>query len=104
MAGARCGAGQRPPGRLRPWLYRIAHNEAISLARRQVHSEPLHDLAEQGAGPDPEQAAATRGRLAQLLSDLHALPGRQRDALVMRELCGRSYGDAAAELGCPEAA
>jgi RNA polymerase sigma factor (sigma-70 family) len=104
MVSAMRGLGQRPPRRLRPWLYRIAHNEAISLARRQVHSEPLSDLAEHSAGPDPEQAAATRARLAQLLSDLHALPGRQRDALVMRELCGRSYTDIATELGSSEAA
>jgi RNA polymerase sigma factor (sigma-70 family) len=104
MVSAMRSLGQRPPRRLRPWLYRIAHNEAISLARRHVHSEPLLEAAEQGAGPDPEQAAATRARLAQLLADLHALPGRQRDALVMRELCGRSYADIATELGSSEAA
>ena len=104
MVSAMRGLGQRPPRRLRPWLYRIAHNEAISLARRHVHSEPLLEAADHGAGPDPEQATATRARLAQLLADLHALPGRQRDALVMRELCGRSYSDIAAELGSSEAA
>jgi RNA polymerase sigma factor (sigma-70 family) len=104
MVSAMRGLGQRPPRRLRPWLYRIAHNEAISVARRHVHNEPLLEAEQQGLGPDPEQAAATRARLAQLLADLHALPGRQRDALVMRELCGRSYADIAAELGSSEAA
>jgi RNA polymerase sigma factor (sigma-70 family) len=104
MVSAMRGLGQRPPRRLRPWLYRIAHNEAISVARRHVHNEPLLETEQQGVGPDPEQAAATRARLAQLLADLHALPGRQRDALVMRELCGRSYAEIATELGSSEAA
>src|ERR1700751_3967609 len=45
MVSAMCGLGQRPPRRLRPWLHRIAHHEAISLARRQFHSESLRDVA-----------------------------------------------------------
>jgi RNA polymerase sigma factor (sigma-70 family) len=105
MVQAMRGLGRRPPRHLRPWLYRIAHNEAISLARKHGRSSesPLDD-GQADTATDPEQAAVTRARLAQLLADLHALPGRQRDALVMRELCGRSYADIAAELGSSEAA
>ncbi|MEJ7825683.1 MAG: sigma-70 family RNA polymerase sigma factor [Solirubrobacteraceae bacterium] len=85
------------PGReqdrpLRPWLYRIAHNEAIAIVRRrrpQTEITPALEPAVPGADVDAEQ----RGRLSQLVDDLHALPERQRGALVMRELSGLSYGE-----------
>jgi len=85
------------PGReqdrpLRPWLYRIAHNEAIAIVRRrrpQIEITPALEPAVPGADIDAEQ----RGRLSQLVDDLHALPERQRGALVMRELSGLSYAE-----------
>ncbi|HEX2015295.1 MAG TPA: RNA polymerase sigma factor, partial [Solirubrobacteraceae bacterium] len=46
MLQAMDALGRRPaPERLRPWLYRIAHNEAISLSRRRRPSRPLDDEA-----------------------------------------------------------
>jgi RNA polymerase sigma factor (sigma-70 family) len=75
---------------LKPWLYRIAHNESIDLLRRRRDTRQL----------DPELAAPTpaladeldsRERLRQLLADLDELPERQRGALVMRELAGLDF-------------
>ncbi len=91
-----------PPERLRPWLYRIAEREAISLARRRVRTDDL-DSAPAATGSSEETALA-RQRLEQLVSDLRALPERQREALVMRELGGHSHKEIARELGCTEAA
>jgi len=83
--------------RLKPWLYRIAHNEAIALMRRRRPTTPLEAAGEL---PAPTAAdAATRDRLRTLLDDLGELPERQRSALVMRELSGLSYEEIAAALG-----
>src|SRR3954452_23214714 len=51
---------------LRPWLYRIAHNQSISLVRRRREEEPFSDEAAVAAvatGVD----SATRARVAELL-------------------------------------
>jgi RNA polymerase sigma factor (sigma-70 family) len=82
--------GERREVRLRPWLYRIAHNESIELLRRrrpleQLDTELLLDEA------DPAESAAARERLRRLIGDLEELPERQRGALVMRELGGLSF-------------
>jgi RNA polymerase sigma factor (sigma-70 family) len=80
-----------PSGPVRPWLYRIAHNESISvLRRRQPHEELSTETPDH---VDTELASFTRQRLESLLSDLRALPERQRGALVMRELGGLEYGE-----------
>jgi RNA polymerase sigma factor (sigma-70 family) len=90
---------RREPGRpLKPWLYRIAHNEAITIVRRRRPQVEFDSDAELTV-PGPEVDAETRGRLNQLVSDLRELPERQRGALVMRELSGLSYDEIGAALG-----
>jgi RNA polymerase sigma factor (sigma-70 family) len=83
---------------LRPWLFRIAHNEAISLIRRREPDRGPLDAAE-SCVPSAEARADERARLALLVSDLGELPGRQRDVLLMSELSGLSHKDIAAALG-----
>jgi RNA polymerase sigma factor (sigma-70 family) len=91
------------PSRERAWLYRIAHNEAISLQRRRA----LADRAEQPLAPvsdGPELAALVKERLAETLDDVNALRDRPRQVLLMRELSGLSREEIAARLGLsPEA-
>jgi RNA polymerase sigma factor (sigma-70 family) len=91
------------PLRLRPWLYRIAQHEAISLVRRRRPDEPLDEQA-LPAGVAAEEDVAVRERLGQLLADLRALTERQRQALVLRELCGLTCQEIAATMECSEAA
>lgn len=88
---------------LRAWLYRVAHNEAVSLLRRRRPHEALEDVTV-AADSETADVAATRMRLSELISDLRSLPERQRGALVMRELCGLGYGEIAGALGGDEAA
>ncbi|MGH2898735.1 MAG: RNA polymerase sigma factor, partial [Solirubrobacteraceae bacterium] len=92
---------RREPGRpLRPWLYRIAHNEAINIVRRrQPVADGGTDATDLLTVPGPEVDAEQRSRLAQLVDDLRMLPERQRGALVMRELSGLSYDEIALALG-----
>jgi len=98
MASALCALpGESREVQLRPWLYRVARNESVSLLRRR---QPLSEDHE--AHPEPEPAAdvafEARERLRALMADLAALPERQRSALVMRELSGLSHEEIAAAL------
>jgi RNA polymerase sigma factor (sigma-70 family) len=83
---------------LRPWLFRIAHNEAISLVRRRGGDQELTETLEHCMA-SAEDRASERARLASLLADLRELPERQRGALVMRELSGLSHKEIAIALG-----
>ena len=86
------------PANLRAWLLSIAHNEAVSLLRRSRPAEPL-EVGHAGAGPGADEGAFQRERLRQLVDDLHALPDRQRGALLLREASGFSYRHIASVLG-----
>ena len=82
--------GEERELKLKPWLYRIAHNEAIDMIRARRDAVPID--AELLSGSDgPAEAVEARGRLRQLISDIAELPASQRGALVMREMSGLSY-------------
>jgi RNA polymerase sigma factor (sigma-70 family) len=85
-----------PAGLIRPWMYRIAHNESISIIRRRHTHEELSNETPDRA--DTELASMARDRLDELLVDLRSLPERQRGALVMRELGGLEYSEIADAL------
>jgi RNA polymerase sigma factor (sigma-70 family) len=97
--------GEQRQIQLRPWLFRVAHNESISILRGR-----RADLTDGGADPDtlatpgPEVQAERSERLRTLVEDLQVLPERQCSALVMRELSGLGYGEIATALGCTEGA
>src|SRR6476646_4061163 len=83
---------------LKPWLYRIAHNESIDLLRRRRETSEIDpELVAGGAGLGEE--VEVRERLRRLLADLDQLPDRQRGALVMRELGGLDFAEIGAALG-----
>jgi RNA polymerase sigma factor (sigma-70 family) len=81
-----------------PWLFRIVHNEAISVIRRRGGEENLTNALEQSV-ESAEDRAGARTRLAMLVADLRELPERQRGALLMREFSGLSYKEIAIALG-----
>jgi RNA polymerase sigma factor (sigma-70 family) len=84
--------------RLKPWLYRIAHNASLNALRdRALRDEPLE--AESAGAERPEVALERRERVHSVLASVQDLPARQRDALLLRELEGRSYEEIAAALG-----
>jgi RNA polymerase sigma factor (sigma-70 family) len=82
---------------LRPWLFRIAHNEAISRLRQRRAVVDL-DAVETLGTDSLAQTVEDRERLALLSADLRDLPERQRMALVLRELSGLSHEEIAGVL------
>jgi RNA polymerase sigma factor (sigma-70 family) len=87
---------------LRGWLYRVAHNEAITILRRRPLPLDPVELPEK-TGPSAEATFEERERVRELVADLRQLPDRQRGALVMRELSGLSYSQIAAAMDTSEA-
>ena len=84
---------------LRPWLFRIAHNEAISRLRQRRDSVDLDAVGTLGTD-SLAQTLEDRERLALLRADLRDLPERQRSALVLRELSGLSHAEIAVVIDC----
>jgi RNA polymerase sigma-70 factor (ECF subfamily) len=89
---------------LKPWLYAITRNACLDRLRRAggfrstVDIEPLEAVLQDSAG-DPTAAVERRERLRVLVGGINELPERQRDALVMLELEGRTHEEMAARLG-----
>lgn len=86
---------------LRSWLYRIAHNASLNVLRAvrdDVSLEAASDaavIAEDG----PVAAFERSERFRATVDALRELPERQRAALVLRELEGRSHEEIAETLG-----
>lgn len=85
-----------PTAPLRPWLFRIAHNEAITVMRRRRAHGQLDDVPT--AARSVDETLDTRQRVERLRADLEAMPERQRSALLLRELCGLRHDEIAAVL------
>src|SRR4051812_7048816 len=89
--------------KLRPWLYRIARNASLNLLRQNGWNH--EQLDEQFDGVlRPDQAVEGRERIQALVASVKRLPERQRDAIVLRELEGRSYEEIAVALGVTDGA
>jgi RNA polymerase sigma factor (sigma-70 family) len=84
--------------RLKPWLFRIVHNESLNAALRNGSNHEQLDESFDGV-PQPPDVLARTERLREVVSEISSLPARQRSAVVLREFEGRSYAEIAAELG-----
>jgi RNA polymerase sigma factor (sigma-70 family) len=89
--------GEEREIKLKPWLYRVARNEAVEILRRRRDSVELEP--QQVPVAAVTETAETRERLRTLLADLKQLPDRQRAALVMRELSGLDFDQIGASFG-----
>ncbi|HEX3692931.1 MAG TPA: sigma-70 family RNA polymerase sigma factor [Solirubrobacteraceae bacterium] len=88
---------------VRPWLYRIVHNVAVSALRSSAYD--YCTLNESLSGADAPQADLDR-RIAvrEALAGLAALPAMQREALLRTAVEGRSHHQVASDLGVSEPA
>jgi RNA polymerase sigma factor (sigma-70 family) len=86
----------RPPFALKAWLYRIAHNAALNLARAP-QTDPMPDeLLELDAFEDVIDRREAFGRV---LGAVRALPASQRQVIVRHAFNGETHEDIAADLG-----
>ena len=74
---------------LRPWLFSIARNAALTILRKRRETSEIHDVA--AYGEDPATRAEQRESLREVLATVRELPERQRTALVLAELHGLSH-------------
>jgi RNA polymerase sigma factor (sigma-70 family) len=96
------GTEVREPG---PWLYRIAHNAAISAMRSAGERDA--DLARAGALaglPVAEDGLERRIALSDALTSVAALPDMQRQALVLAAIEGKTHDEVAGALGIEQQA
>ena len=77
---------------LRPWLFRVARNESLSLIRNRADTVELTDAAVPPA-PAADIRAEHREAVRTLVADLASLPESQRSALVLHELSGLSHDE-----------
>jgi RNA polymerase sigma factor (sigma-70 family) len=85
---------------LRPWLYMIVRNRALDSLRAPRPARGGFDdaLAARPGGLDPCAILERREELRMLTGAMAALPPRQRTALIMHVLDGRSHREVAHEL------
>ncbi|MFN8501669.1 RNA polymerase sigma factor [Kouleothrix sp.] len=88
------------PGMLRSWLFRIAHNQALSALRRRrlVGWLPL-PIGLRSAAPEPDRHAIASAHVAEALA---RVPPQQRAPLLLHLVAGFSYAEVAALLGLSE--
>lgn len=95
-------------GSLRTWLSLLAHRRAVDWVRgearhrRNVSADDcaLHAIPDTGPGPD--ETVVDRERRLLLHTALAGLPRPQREVVHLAYFGGRTYRQAAAELGIPE--
>lgn len=83
------------------WLFRIAHNRAVDLARRLAR-RPEASLEEAESIPEPlatEDRAISSVAAARVWKAVHALPEQQRRVLVLRLGAGLTAKEIADVLG-----
>jgi RNA polymerase sigma-70 factor (ECF subfamily) len=75
------------------WLFAVARNATLdALNRRRPRVEVSTDLCElAGRGLDLDQQVSVRLQIENLWDDARWLPERQRDALMLHEVCGLSF-------------
>jgi hypothetical protein len=87
------------------WLATIARNECWSrISARMREPLAIEQLETVSTTNDPLAEAIRRADLAALWRAIEALPRQQRDALLLREFGGLSYGELSAALAVSGAA
>jgi len=88
--------------KLRPWLFRVAHNTSIDFLRRydQRNVEVRSDLDDVGDVEVPVGPEITRAALS---SFLH-LPVQQRSAVILKDVLGHSIAETADTMATTELA
>jgi RNA polymerase sigma factor (sigma-70 family) len=82
---------------VRPWLYRIAHNVAMSNLR--VATAVPREVSDASVGPDVGHVVEQRLQARAALAGLASLPPLQREVMLSAALDGSSHDEIANALG-----
>lgn len=86
------------------WLYRVTVNVCHDVRRRKPAETSVEEIAELATRcPDPQQAVSSEERRRVLELSLRLLSGKERAALVLRDLEGLSTHEVAEILGTSQA-
>jgi RNA polymerase sigma factor (sigma-70 family) len=86
---------------VRPWLFRIAHNEAMTVHRRRATAPTPRDpelVTVAALASDVHDQVVARDELRGVIAGLELLTAHQRAALLMRRLGGLGYDEIAVAL------
>ena len=97
------GAGRfRGEARVKTWLFRIAHNQAVSWLRRLRPVESLPDELADGQDEwHPEAQSAQNWRAEQVWLALEKLSPTHRAVVELTYVQGFAYAEIAEILACP---
>ena len=89
------------PGRVRftTWLHRIAHNLCVDAFRKRRDTVDTEVDAMADGAPTADELSAAEERRRAVHAGIASLPERQRSALVLCQLQGRSNREAAEIIG-----
>lgn len=93
-----------PPDRLRHWLYRVAHNEAVDHIRRESRLRRLHEsqAPDPEATPAPVPPAGDEEKIEQVLACIRRLDPPEQQVLLLRLQEGLSYHEISRVTGRSE--
>ena len=92
------------PADVRAWLATIAWRRALDMARRERDALPLDADVAAGAASEPEARALQTHELGRVVAAFSELPERQRAALALSALEGRSLEEIGVALDVPAGA
>jgi len=98
--------GTHPDDRLKGWLYRVTHNEAVDHVRRESRLSTLHEKhAEEQRSQCPDGQHCRPGdddRKALVLQHVRALKPREQQVVLLRLEEGLSYREISEATGRTE--
>ena len=98
--------GTHPSDKLKGWLYRVTHNEAVDHVRRESRLRVLHEKqADEAAAECPDGVHCgnpEEERRRQVLAHLQKLHPREQQVVLLRLDQGLSYGEIAQITGRSE--
>lgn len=101
LSAHRALIGGTRPTDVRAWLSTIAWRRALDLARRERDALPLDAGVAAKVADDPEARALQAHELGRVVAAMSGLPERQRTALKLSALEGRSLEEIGSALDVP---
>jgi RNA polymerase sigma-70 factor (ECF subfamily) len=83
----------QPSARFSTWLYKIAHNSALTFLRNQAYRRSQRLDFGPESESSPLEGLVKKERDKRVLKAVHSLGRRQREALVLRDFMEISYAD-----------